>query len=174
MLCCLPSLERGEVLPQALAVLVGGEVLAGVLVELVEVLHADLYHLVHCAVLREVAVCEAVLAVIGILAHDLVAERHSAALAEMLDFRERIVHICCFFLLVFLFILLLVSIAKSYRFCRLSADAATIRASENNLQDLRDLTSSSLLLLGIAHASVAMLSTSAAPCRAAARRFTCV
>lgn len=93
----LPALERREVLPQSLAVLVGGEVLAGVLVELVEELHADLYHLVHRAVLREVAVGEAVLAVVGIVAHDLVAQRHAATLAEVLDFREGIVHRCCCF-----------------------------------------------------------------------------
>ena len=88
----MPALERREVLPQALAVLVGGEVLAGVLVELVEELHADLYHLVHRAVLREAAVGEAVLAVIGILAHDLVAERHAAALAEVLLVGEWVIH----------------------------------------------------------------------------------
>ena len=118
----LPALERREVLPQALAVLVGGEVLAGVLVELVEELHADLYHLVHRAVLREVAVGEAVLAVIGILAHDLVAQRHAATLAEVLYFREGIVHS---FLSVNLFILLpacggrnLVNLVNSFRLRR--------------------------------------------------------
>ena len=36
----LPALERGEVLAELLAVLVGGEIQAGVLVELVEELHS--------------------------------------------------------------------------------------------------------------------------------------
>jgi len=98
-----PALERREILPQALAVLVGGEVLASVLVELVEELHADLYHLVHRAVLREVAVGKAVLAVFGVVAHDLVAQRHAAALAEALLVGEWVVHS---FLSVNLFILL--------------------------------------------------------------------
>lgn len=91
----LPTFELREVLAELLAVLVGGEVLAGVLVELVEELHADLYHLVHRAVLREVSVGVAVLAVFGVVAHDLVAQRHAAALAEVLYFRKGIVHSCC-------------------------------------------------------------------------------
>ena len=91
----LPARERREVLPQSLAVLVGGKVQAGVLVELVEELHADLYHLVHGAVLREVAVGVAVLAVVGVVAHDLVAERHSAALAEMRIVGKGVIHRCC-------------------------------------------------------------------------------
>jgi len=39
------------------------------------------------------------------------------------------------------------------------------RVSGINLQDLQDLTSSTLRHLGIAYASAAMLSISAAPCR---------
>ena len=91
----LPAFELWEVLAELLAVLVGGEVLAGVLVELVDELDAEVYHLLHGAVLREVAVGEAVLAVVGVVAHDLVGQRHAAALAEVLDFRERVVHCIC-------------------------------------------------------------------------------
>ena len=68
--------------------------LAGVLVELVEELHADLNHLVHGAVLCELAVGVAVLAVVGVVAHDLVAERHSAALAEMRMGGKGVIHRC--------------------------------------------------------------------------------
>ena len=74
----LPTFQLGEVLAELLAVLVGGEVLAGVLVELVDELDAEVYHLLHGTVLREVAVGEAVLAVVGIVAADLVGEGHAA------------------------------------------------------------------------------------------------
>ena len=93
----LPAFELGEVLAELLAVFIGGEVLAGILVKLVDELDAEVYHLLHGAVLREVAVGEAVLAVVGIVAHDLVAERHTAALAETLIVWEGIIHCFCLF-----------------------------------------------------------------------------
>ena len=88
----LPALERGKVSQELLAVLVGGEVLAGAFVELVDVLHAEVDHLFHGAVLREVAVGVAVLAILGVLALDLLAEGHSAALAEALLVGEWVFH----------------------------------------------------------------------------------
>ena len=45
-----PALELREVLAELLAVLVGSEVLAGVLVELIHELDAEVYHLLHGAV----------------------------------------------------------------------------------------------------------------------------
>ena len=62
----LPAFELGEVLAELLAVFIGGEVLAGILVKLVDKLDTEVYHLLHGAVLREVAIGEAVLAVVGI------------------------------------------------------------------------------------------------------------
>ena len=64
--------------------IVGGEVLAGVLVELVDELDAEVDHLLHGALLGEVAVGKAVLAVVGIVAQHLVGQRHAAALAVTL------------------------------------------------------------------------------------------
>ena len=101
----MPAFELGEVLAELLAILVGGEVHTRVLVELVDELDAEVYHLLHGAVLREVAVGVAVLAVVGVVARDLVAEGHAAALAETLIFGEGIFHRNLFFLL-FHFLLL--------------------------------------------------------------------
>ena len=62
----LPTLELGEVLAELLAVLVGGEVHTRVLVELVDELDAEVYHLLHGAVLRELTLFIAILAVLGV------------------------------------------------------------------------------------------------------------
>ena len=91
-LLLLPALELGEVLQELAAVLVGGEVLAGAAVELVEVLDAEVDHLLHSTLLGEVAVGETILAVVGVVAHYLVGQRHAAALAEVLLVWEGIFH----------------------------------------------------------------------------------
>lgn len=102
----MPAFELGEVLAELLAVFIGGEVHTRVLVELVDELDAEVYHLLHGAVLREVAIGEAILAVVGVVARDLVGEGHAAALAEMLIFGEGVIHRCCLFLLIFYVLLL--------------------------------------------------------------------
>ena len=103
MLCCLPALERREVLPQALAVLVGGEIHTRVFVELVDVLRAEVDHLLHGALLGEVAVLVAVGAVLAAQAAvgfgaavGVAGQRHAATLAEALLVREGIIHFFLF------------------------------------------------------------------------------
>ena len=98
-----PAFEQREVLQELLAVLVGGEVIARVLVELVDVLDAEVDHLLHGALLGEVAVFVAVCAVLAAEASvgfgatvGIAGQRHAAALAEMLIFGKGIIH--CFYL----------------------------------------------------------------------------
>ena len=85
-----PALQTGIILAEHRLVFLLGEVLAGVLVELVDELGAELDHLLHGEVARERTVLEAVDAIllilraVGIGAKDFLSERHSAALAKFL------------------------------------------------------------------------------------------
>ena len=84
----LPPFQHWEILPHHVLVFVAGHGLGHVLVHFVNELRAELDHLVHRAVLGELAILVAiyaivfVLASVGIGAEDFIGERHSAALTE--------------------------------------------------------------------------------------------
>jgi hypothetical protein len=83
-----PTLKRREKLPHHVLVLVLRYGLGHILVDLVDELRAELYHLVHGAIISEGTILVAihtvilVFASVGIGAENLLGERHSAALTK--------------------------------------------------------------------------------------------